>query len=201
MDLHSLISQRRSIKHFNPDHRLSEQETEQLLRDAMMAPTSFNIQHWRFVLVNDPALRSAIRSAAWDQAQVTEASALFVITADTQAWQKQPERYWQNADSDKQAMAVSMLTEFYQDREWIQRDEAIRSGAFAAQNMMLSAKAMGYDSCPMIGFDQEQVAELIDLPKDHVIVMLLAVGQSVAQAWPRGGQLPLQDVLIENRFA
>jgi nitroreductase len=93
-----------------------------------------------------------------------------------------------------------MLTDFYQGREWIQRDEAIRSGAFAAQNLMLSAKAMGLDSCPMIGFDQEKVSELIRLPEDHVIVMMVAVGLAKTPARPRGGQLSVTEVMVKNRF-
>lgn len=200
MQLHDIIHARRSVKHFDPNHRLTEQQVNQLLTDAIHAPTSFNLQHWRFVRVTDPQQRLAMRAVAWDQAQVTDASELLVITADTQAWQKSPQRYWRNAEPEKQAVLVGMIRDFYANREWIQRDEAIRSGAFAAQNIMLSARAMGYDSCPMIGFDQDRVAELIELPEDHVIVMLLAVGKAAGPAWDRGGQLPLAELVVENRF-
>jgi nitroreductase len=96
----------------------------------MLAPTSFNIQHWRFVRISDPQLRADICRAAWGQTQVVQASELLVVTADTMAWDKSPERYWRNTDADTQAMVVGMLTEFYQGREWMQRDEAIRSAAF-----------------------------------------------------------------------
>lgn len=200
MNFHDLVSARRSIKHFDADHHLTEAEVNQLVEDAMYAPTSFNIQHWRFVHVTDTELRAEIRAAALDQAQVTDASELFVVTADVQAWRKQPERYWRTADNDTRAYLVNMIADFYNGREWIQRDEAIRSGAFAAQNMMLSAKSMGYDSCPMIGFDQEKVANIIKLPEDHLIVMMLVVGKAKAEAWPRGGQLARNEVLVNNHF-
>lgn len=200
MQFHDIVNARRSIKHFDPSYRLSEREFDQLLTDAIHAPTSFNLQHWRFVRVTDPQQRQAMRTVAWDQAQITDASELLVITADTKAWEKSPGRYWANAEPEKQAILLGMIDDFYRGREWIQRDEAIRSGAFAAQNIMLSARAMGYDSCPMIGFDQEAVAKLIELPADHVIVMILAIGKAVAPAWPRGGQLPLAELVVENHF-
>lgn len=201
MNLQAAINERRSVKHFDAQHQLTQAEVDQLLHDAIYAPTSFNIQHWRFVRVTDDQLRQQLRQAAWDQAQVTEASELFVITGDVNAWQKEPQRYWANADQGTRDMLVNMIGDFYQGRDWIQRDEVMRSGAFAAQNLMLSAKSMGYDSCPMIGFDQDKVAELVALPDDHIIVMMLAVGKAVEQARPRGGQLPLEEVVITNRFA
>jgi len=66
---------------------------------------------------------------------------------------------------------------------------------------MLAAKAMGYDSCPMIGFDAVKVAEIINLPKNHVIGFMIAVGKAVKPAAPKGGQLGLAEVVVENRFS
>ena len=66
---------------------------------------------------------------------------------------------------------------------------------------MLAAKAMGYDSCPMIGFDATKVAEVINLPSDHVIGFMIAVGKAVKPAMPKGGQLTLSEVVVEDRFA
>ena len=76
----------------------------------------------------------------------------------------------------------------------------MRSCGIAAQTLMLAAKAMGYDSNPMIGFDPEEVARQIQLPPDHVIAMMLVVGKPLQPAGPRGGQLRPAEVLFENRF-
>jgi nitroreductase len=89
---------------------------------------------------------------------------------------------------------------FHEGREWLQRDEAMRSIGIASQTIMLSAKALGYDSCPMIGFDLDTVAELIGLPQDHVIGNMIAIGKSTKPAWPKPGQLPLEEVVIHDRF-
>ena len=80
-------------------------------------------------------------------------------------------------------------------------DEVMRSCGIAAQTLMLAAKSMGYDSCPMVGFDFDAVGRLINLPEDHVIAMMLAIGKATAPANPRGGQLPVEEVVVRNRFA
>jgi len=76
----------------------------------------------------------------------------------------------------------------------------VRSCGIAAQTLMLAAKGLGYDSCPMDGFDFEAVAELIRLPEDHVIAMFVAIGKSIKEPWPRGGQLDSSEVIIQNKF-
>jgi len=65
---------------------------------------------------------------------------------------------------------------------------------------MLAAKSLGYDSCSMDGFDFEKVGELIRLPEDHVIAMFVAVGKGTKEAWPRPGQIGLDDVVVKNWF-
>lgn len=80
---------------------------------------------------------------------------------------------------------------FYEGKKQLQRDEAMRSCGIAAQTLMLAAKSMGYDSNPLIGFDPEKVAELINLPEDHVISLMLVVGKQIKPAMLLGGQLPL----------
>ena len=151
MDTFNAINQRRSVKAYDPNHRLTPAEETQLLEAAIQSPTSFNMQNWRFVVVRDPALRKEIRDAAVDQAQVTDASLLIVLTADLEAWRE--------------------------------------------------TKAMGYDSCPMIGFDPVKVAKIINLPSDHVIGFMSTVGKAVKPAWPKGGQLALSEVVVQDQFA
>ena len=201
MDTFDAIYQRRAIKHFDPEHQLTNEEESKILEAAIQAPTSFNIQHWRFVIVRDPALRQRIRTEFGnDQAQMTDASLLIVMTADTMAWAKEPGRYWQNAPQEVCDLLVNWMGPFHEGREWLQRDEAQRSIGLAMQTIMLSAKAMGYDSCPMIGFDIDKVAELINLPDDHVMGPMVAIGKKTKESWPKPGQLPLKQLVFENSF-
>lgn len=201
METVDAIRTRRAVKHFDAAHRMSEAEVNELLSLAVLSPTAFNIQNWRFVVVTDEALRKQIRAAAWDQAQVTDTSLFIVLCADLKAWEKQPQRYWADADNALQAFMLPAIDAYYRGKDRVQRDEAMRSCGIAAQTLMLAARSMGYDSCPMDGFDFDKVGELIGLPEDHVIAMFVAIGKATKAAWPRPGQLALDEVVVNNRFA
>ncbi|WP_370264110.1 nitroreductase family protein [Limnobacter sp.] len=200
MDFFDAVYQRRAIKAFDPEFKIPQTTETKLFEAALQAPTSFNIQHWRFVVVRDPALRQQMRNLGNDQAQITDASLLVIMTADTKAWAKNPERYWTNAPKEVADLLVGWMGPFHDGREWLQRDEAQRSIGMAMQTLMLAAKAEGLDSCPMIGFDIEAVAKLINLPADHVMGPMVAIGKGTKAPWPKPGQLALQAVLIENKF-
>ena len=200
MDTFAAIEKRRSVKHYDPAYQMSEEEVTRLFENVLLSPTSFNIQNWRFVVVDDPETKQKLRAAAWDQAQVTDASIVVLLCGDLKSWAREPGRYWINAPEEVQKMVVPMIGQFYEGKEQLQRDEAMRSCGIAGQTLMLSAKAMGFDSCPMIGFDPEQVAQIIQLPEDHVLGFMITVGKAIQPARPRGGQLPLNEVLFQNHF-
>lgn len=200
MNVTEAIVERRSIKQFDPNHKMTEQELNKLLSLAMLSPTAFNVQHWRFVVVDDPALRQEIRKVSWDQAQVEEASALIIITVDLKAWEKDPARYWVNAPEQVRDYLVNAIGGYYRDKADVERDEGMRSGGMAATTLMLAAKEMGYDTCPMDGFDFDAVSKLINLPEDHMPVMFVVVGKALEPARPRGGQLHMDEVVIKNKF-
>lgn len=200
MELFDAIYQRRAIKAFDPEHVISSEDEKKLFEAAIQAPTSFNIQHWRFVVVRDKALRAEMRKLGNDQAQITDASLLVIMTADTKAWQKNPARYWEQAPKEVADLLVGWMGPFHDGREWLQRDEAQRSIGMAMQTLMLAAKGIGLDSCPMIGFDIEAVAKLINLPADHVMGPMVAIGKGTKAPWPKPGQLTLNEVLVNNKF-
>jgi nitroreductase len=195
------IYKRRSVRHFDDEHTLTEAEERKLLEATIQSPTSFNIQHWRFVILRDPELRTKIRKEFGnDQAQITDASLLVLFTSDTKAWQKNPERYWVNAPKEVAELLVGWMGPFHEGKEWLQRDEAQRSIGIAMQSLMLAAQEMGYESCPMIGFDDEPVAKLINLPEDHVMGPMVAIGKGTQEPWPKPGQLSIEEVVFENSF-
>lgn len=201
MNTEAAIQARRAVKHYDPAHRMTDEEINKLLSLAMLSPTAFNIQNWRYVVVSDSELRKKIRAEAWDQAQVTDTALFIVLCADLQAWEREPARYWRNAPQEVQDFMIPAIDGYYRGKQQVQRDEAMRSCGIAAQTLMLAAKSMGYDSCPMDGFDFDKVAELIRLPDDHVIAMFVAIGKGTKEAWPRPGQLALEEVVIKNRFS
>ena len=199
MDTITAIRERRSVKHYDPNHEMSDAEINGLLELALLSPTSFNMQNWRFVVVADQAKKDAICEAAWNQAQVKEASITVVLCADLDA-HVEGGRYWVNAPEPVREMLVPMIAPFYENNPQLQRDEAMRSVGIAAQTLMLAAKDMGYDSCPMIGFDPAKVGDIIDLPEHHLIGMLLTIGKPLKDANVRGGQLPYEEVVFKDGF-
>jgi nitroreductase len=195
------IYNRRSVKHFDAGHQLTKEEEHKLLEATIQAPTSFNIQHWRFVILRDPRLRSKIRTELGnDQAQITDASLLVLFTADVKAWHKEPERYWKNAPKEVAELLVNWMGPFHEGNDALQRDEAQRSIGMAMQTLMLAAQEMGYESCPMIGFDLEKVAELIKLPDDYVMGPMVAIGKGTEKPWPKPGQLAISELVVEDSF-
>jgi nitroreductase len=200
VDVRQAIEQRRSIKKFDPDHVMTAAERDELLRLTLLAPTAFNLQHCRLVVVADPDLRAELRRLSWNQSQVTDASLLVAVCADVNAWARQPERCWDHVPDDVRAAILGAVDGFYRDRPQAQRDEALRSCGLAAATLMLAAKGLGYDTCPMDGFDFDAVGRALNLPDDHLLSMFVAVGKPLQPAHPRGGRLPLDEVIIENRF-
>ena len=194
------IKARRAIKHYVPNHRMTSDEERELLELAMLSPTAFNIQNWRFVVVRNMEIRKQIRAVAWDQAQVTDASLLIVLCGNLDAWKEDPARYWRNAPQPVQDFLVPAIDQYYEGKPQVQRDEVMRSCGMAGQTLMLSAKAMGYDSCPMDGFDYDAVGKILKLPAGHVISFMIAIGKKTQDSWPRPGQLSYDEVVIENGF-
>ena len=201
MQVDEAVRARRAIKWYDAGHQMPEQTFRTLMEHAILAPTAFNIQNWRFVRITDPEQRKAIRAVAWDQAQVTDASELLVLCFDNKAWEHEPQRYWHKAPQEVQDFLVPAIDDYYRDKPQVERDEGMRSCGLVGMTIMLMAEELGYQSCPMDGFDYEAVARIINLPEDHTIAFMIAIGKGTKEPWPKPGQLSLDEVIISNRFA
>jgi len=200
MDVFEAIETRRAIKKFDSTHKMSSDDVQKLMKHVILAPTSYNQQNWRFVYVTDQAIKEKISVAARGQAQPRDGSLVVVLCGDMTAWKTEPLRYWKNHPAEKQETVKAALERKYDGNPQNQRDEAVRSCGMAAQTIMLAARQMGLDSCPMVGFEYDELAEVIKLPEDHLIVMMVVVGKRAEDAAQRGGQLPLEQVVFENSF-
>jgi nitroreductase len=200
MNVSEAIEARRSVKHYDPDHVMPETDLAELIRLTKLAPSSFNMQNYRILVVRDPETRQQIRAAAWDQPQVTDASVLFIMCADLTSHLADPADYWSHAPEEIQNILGPMIKPFYEGNDTLIRDEAMRSAALAGMTLMLAAKDMGYDSCPMIGFDAAKVAELINLPENYAIGFMIPVGKQAQPGWERGDRLPDEKVVTYDRF-
>lgn len=198
-----LIRDRRAIKEFDNTHTMPDSDLEQIITAAHFTPTAFNIQHYRFVVVQDKETRhsSDFLAACWNQAKVAECSALIILCADKDAWKKNPKRYWASAGEDVQTTLAGMIDNYYKGKDRVQLDETHRSCGMAGMTIMLTAQGLGYDTCPIDGFDYDAVGQLINLPEDHVISFMIAVGKKAKDPLPRPTKLSRDEILIREKFA
>lgn len=178
---------------------LTQAQIEDLIELASEAPSSFNIQHWRFVAVTRPERKALLRKAAFNQEKVEQAAVTFIILGDMRAHEDLASTLAPSVEAGivpapVAATFVGMANQMYA-HEQSARDEAIRSGSLAAMTLMLAARARGYASGPMIGFDPAAVSASFGIPKRYVPVMLLPVGTAAAGNWPRKPRLRVGQIL------
>ena len=190
MEFDDILAGRRSVKKFDPNHNLTDAELKTLFGKVSLSPSSFNLQHWRFVVVRDVELKSKLRKAAWDQEQLETASAVIVVAAKLNAHEDADQMYSDAPESVRQTM-IPMIAGFYADKPQMQRDEAVRSASLAAMTLMYAAYDMGYATGPMIGFDPQAVSSLVGLDDQHIPVMLVVIGKQVGEMRERSFRYPL----------
>lgn len=199
MEVSDAIRTRRSVKNYDPDHKLRTEELRDLLSAAALAPTSFNIQNRHFIAVVEQERKSQLQAAAWGQKLVGDASVVVVIAGDLKSHEK-PDSYLHNTPPPVREKIEPMIAQFYNGKDALLRDEACRSVGLAAMNLMLTATSLGLDSCPLIGFDPIQVSQVVGLDEDHPPLMMVVIGKGTKPAWPRLGLLNLEEVVSVDTF-
>jgi len=195
MEFSDLVRARRSHRQYEPDVAINDAELRAIFADVVLSPSSFNLQHWAFVVVRDAARKQALRKLAYGQAQVEQCAAAVLVCGRLDA-HLDAARIYSAEPAATRDKYVPMIANVYRDRAQLQREEAIRSGALAAMSLMYAARDRGWDSGPMIGFDANQVANLLELDANTVPVMLVVLGRARAEAaGARGYRRPLREVV------
>ena len=203
-DAVTVIRERTSINLFDPNKPISEAEIREIIADATQAPSSFNIQHWRFVAVTDPEKKRLLQAAAHNQAKVGQASATMIVLGDLRGYEKLSTILAPLVKSGKMTQEAAdsgakRAPAAYASNAQFQRDEAIRSGALAGMTFLFAAQARGYATGPMIGFDPEQVKKIFGISDRYVPVMLITLGYPAPGNAPRKPRLSVDEVLAFNQ--
>lgn len=203
MDVLETIKQRTSANNFDATKTLTEDEIKELVSYAIEAPSSYNIQHWRFIAVTTPEDKARLKAVAFNQPKVGNAAVTFIVLGDQLGYEKLPEILQRAQDIgmvDEKGKEgwLKMATGAYVNNEQFARDEAIRGASLAAMTLMLAAEAKGLVSGPMIGFDPEGVKREFNIADRYVPVMLIAVGPAAPGNWPRKPRLTVDEVLAFN---
>ncbi len=199
MDALTLIMQRISANKFDATKTLSEDEIKDLVFYATQAPSSFNIQHERFIAVTESAAKERLKALAFNQQKVVEAAVTFIVLGDLEGHLKLPDILSRSVQTgiiaqDLADTWVGMADQMYLNTQ-LARDEAIRSASLAAMTLMFAAEAKGLVSGPMIGFDPVGVKREFNISERYVPVMLLTVGYAAQGNWPRKPRLSVDEVL------
>ncbi len=195
MDFFTLAESRHSVRVYQPGIAISDGDLERIFDAVLLSPSSFNIQHWKFVVVRDTARKTELRGLAYGQAQVEDAAAVVLVCGRLDAYVDAP-RLYADADAATRDKYVPMIEGAYTGKDALQREEAVRSGALAAMSLMYAAKAAGWDSGPMIGFDAGAVATALHLDAHTIPVMMVVIGRALdGRQPPRGYRRPLREVV------
>jgi putative NAD(P)H nitroreductase len=200
LDFSELVNARHSVRQFETGVTISDQELQTIFEQVVASPSSFNLQHWQFVIVREPTRKTELRSLSFGQAQVEQCSAVVLVCGNLNA-HADAERIYADSDAQMRDKYVPMIEGVYKGQLALQREEAVRSGALAAMSLMYAARNRGWDCGPMIGFDADAVAAMLDLPEHVVPVMMMVMGRAEGgRQPPRGYRRPLQEVVHFESF-
>lgn len=189
---------RHSVRQYQRGVEIPEAELMEMLELATTSPSSWNLQHWRFLVIREEANKQKLLPIAYNQQQVVDASVVVVVLGDTQANLIAPEVY-AGASPEIREMMLNQINGAYASRPEVGNDEALRNGAFAAMQLMLAAKVKGYDTVPMGGYNREALIKEFNIPERYVPVVMLPIGKAERPARPTE-RLPIERQVIMERF-
>ncbi len=168
---------RRSIRQYQPD-TIPDDELRDLLRLASRAPSAFNAQPWRFVVVENPELKAQLAGAAYGQQQIMRAPATIVMYSDMQsALERMPESMHPDMSQDKRDAGVASFRATFANQTVEQRESwGNAQSNIALGYLLLLAEAKGFATSPMLGFEPEKVKTLLGLPSHVRVTALIAIG-------------------------
>lgn len=199
------IEERRATPSFD-GKPIPPEDLRQILEAGLHAPSGYNMQPWRFIVVQSPEQKKRLRAASYNQAKVEEASAVIVACGDADGWRKDldlmlqlgreggmPESYAAQARTSVSNFLSGFTTE--EMRAWLNKHVMI-----ATTSMMLMAEVMGYDTAPMEGFEQDKVHEVLRLPMSYWVVALLGIGHLKGTDKYNGGRFEMTHSVFGEEY-
>ena len=198
------LAQRRATRHFDPSRSLDPEILKQILQLATLAPSGYNLQPWRFLVIESQANRQRLRGCAFNQPKLTDAPVVVIVLGahfpdksylnSIIATQRELGILTAETAAEMKARTLTAMDRVSDRALW-----TTRSTMLAAMSLMLAAESLGIASAPMEGFDAARVAEAFGVPDDHSVCCLICLGHALkSQLFP--GRLPLEEVCFEEHF-
>jgi nitroreductase len=206
--LKDAIEQRRAARSFRPDP-IPEVILEDIFRLGVRAPSGYNLQPWRFIVLREPASKEKLKACAFGQHQVTEAPVVLICCGDRRVADPQYIESVINlgkasgAVDEKYAEVVrQQVPALFKNHSSFESVEAWtnRHTMLAVAHMMIVARSFGVDSCPMEGFSEAQVKAAFNIPAEVDTCCLLCLGYAQEPFKPYGGRFDLDQVFYSESF-
>ncbi|MFK7694634.1 nitroreductase family protein [Paenibacillus sp. HJGM_3] len=200
----AVVNERHAVKHYDPNHRISRADLMEILEMAGKAPSSWNLQHWKFLVIEDPGKKQALLPIANNQKQVVDASVVVAVLGDLEA-HRHAEPLYSGAvkagaiSEELKNTLVGQIQGVYKSSPQVGRDEAIRNASLAAMQLMLAAKAKGYDTCPMGGYNPAKLVEEFHIPSRYLPIMLVTIGKALKPAYS-SPRFKVEEITVWNGF-
>ncbi|MGD1859691.1 MAG: nitroreductase family protein [Leptolyngbyaceae cyanobacterium] len=208
LTLKEAIEQRRAARAFRPDP-IPQAVLAEILQLGVRSPSGYNLQPWRFVVVQEPANKEKLRACAFDQSQITEAPVVLICCGDRRVNQTDYIESVINigkaaggvndAFADYMRQAIPQLFEYkpcFDSMEaWTNRHVML-----AVAHLMIAAKSFGVDTCPMEGFVSAQVKEAFNLPSEVDVCCILPMGYAAEPFKQYGGRFAIEQVFYGESF-
>ncbi|BBI31871.1 nitroreductase family protein [Cohnella abietis] len=201
----SVIRERRSVRAYDPTFKISKEDLTELLEEAVLAPSSSNVQPWRFLVIDSQPLKEKLLPIANNQKQIVEASAIIAVLGDLEGYKNVEKIYNRTYEAGymPEAMRDSFIAGTVKMYSSLPPEVASRivytDGGLVSMQLMLAAKARGYDTVPMGGYNKDQFVEAFGIGERYVPIMLIAVGKAAQEGRPTV-RLAVDEVASWNEF-
>jgi nitroreductase len=201
--LPQLLLERRATNQFLSDE-VPEEYLRAILQLAAQAPSGYNLQPWRFIVVREEANRQRLMKAAYNQAKIGQAPVVVIAIGMKEEWKQRADEVFregaqrgagrlENVEKYKQG-ALNFLSTLPMEM-WVNRHTMI-----AFTTLMLVAEAYGFDTAPMEGFDAAAVKREFGIPDEAEVCALLAIGRAKEPDRPYGGRFELPRIVYRERY-
>jgi len=204
-DFHTVVAERHSVRAYDPTVKIPREEMEEMLKEASLAPSSSNLQPWRFLVIDKPELLEKLHPIANNQAHVLQASAVIAVLGDMKWYEKGEKIYTMSQEAGYMTEEVKQRFIYTAENIYAGMDKDVKESivdidaGLISMQLMLVARARGYDTVPMGGYDKEKFVEAFQIPSQYRSVMLIAIGKAATPARPTV-RLPLEDIAFWNEM-
>lgn len=201
----TVARERRSVRQYDPAFKMEKSEIRDILEAAITAPSSSNLQPWRFLVIDDQAAKEELLPIANNQQQIVDASVVIAVLGDTKAYKNADRIYGElvkngvMTEEVKETYVNSIIQNYGNFPAERLSKIAMIDGGLVSMQLMLAAKAKGYETVPMGGYDAGKFIEAFNLPENFEPVMLISLGKGTKAGFPKT-RLPLDDILQWNKY-